>query len=133
MADPPCGAQPGRSGGHGAHQFVGMQAAFHQEFALAFANERDGLRRRSFAVRRVDEGVTGNVETRFAGDFLDFRLGSNQDRDNDAGFGGFHRAPERGLVAGVDDDRRRRGRLLRPRDQPLVFLVAHMNRFVSFG
>ena len=109
-----------------------MQATLHQEFALAFADERDGLRRRRLAVRRVDERVTRNVEPRFVGDFLDFRPGSNQNRDDDAGFSGLDRAPERSLVAGMDDDCRRRRRLLRPCDQPLVFLVAHMNRPVGF-
>ena len=34
MADAPCGPQPGRRGGHGAHQFVRVQAALHQQLTL---------------------------------------------------------------------------------------------------
>ena len=35
MADAPVGAQPADLCGHGPHDFVGMQAALHQHFALA--------------------------------------------------------------------------------------------------
>ena len=54
VADAPLGAQAGRRGGDLPHQFVGVQAALHQELALALADQRDGLRprRRGCAARR---------------------------------------------------------------------------------
>ena len=51
VADPPLGAQAGGRRRDLAHQLVGVQAALHQQLALALADQRDGLRRGGVAVR----------------------------------------------------------------------------------
>ena len=62
MADPPCGAQSGRSRGNAAHKLIGMQAALHQQLALALTNQFDSLCRCRLAVRHVDNLKTTNVK-----------------------------------------------------------------------
>ena len=47
--------RPVADGGDGPHQLVGMQAALHQELALACADQLHGLRRRRLAMRRIDD------------------------------------------------------------------------------
>ncbi len=43
MADAAGGPQTLRGGYHGAHQFIGVQAALHQRLDFAGAGQRDGL------------------------------------------------------------------------------------------
>ena len=52
------GAEAGRGGGDRAHEFVGMQAALHQQLALAFADQlrRPAPRRRGCGARRRSRG-----------------------------------------------------------------------------
>ena len=111
-----------------------LQAALHQEFALAFANERDGLRRRRLAVRRVDESVRGYIEARLARRRSRFSPWVQPGPDDDFPASAASTAPRsevssQGWATIVVAD----GGLLRPRDQLIVFLVAHMNGPVGFG
>ena len=40
---PPVGAQAADLGGHGAHDFVGVQAALHEHLAAALMDQLDAL------------------------------------------------------------------------------------------
>ncbi len=62
VADPARGAQAGLAGRHLAHEFVGVQAALHQELALGLVDELDRLCRCGVAVRRVDNLKTLDIE-----------------------------------------------------------------------
>ena len=62
VADPPLGAQARRLCGDAAHQFVGVQAALHQQLALARVDQLDGLCRGRLAVRGIDELEAADVE-----------------------------------------------------------------------
>ena len=55
MADAARGADAGLARHHGAHQFVGVQAALHQRLGAAAAHEFDRLGRRIVAVQRIDD------------------------------------------------------------------------------
>ena len=55
MADAATGSQARLLRDHGRQQFVGMQAALHQELGLALANQLDGLGGRGVAVGHVDD------------------------------------------------------------------------------
>ena len=52
VADAPRGTQPGRRRCHRSHQFVGVQAALHQQFALGRVDQFDRLGGGGLAVRR---------------------------------------------------------------------------------
>ena len=123
VADPPRGAQAGLSRGHRAHQLVGVQAALHQELALGLANQLDALCRGRLAVRHVDDLIAVDGKAMLAGHAGDFGGRPHQDRDDDPGLCRFDRPAQRGFVARMHDDRRRRGNLLRSGDQPLVLAV----------
>ena len=58
VADPPRSAQPGGGRGDRAHEFVGVQAALHQELALCLLDQLHRLRCRLVAVRRIDKFET---------------------------------------------------------------------------
>jgi hypothetical protein len=64
-----------------------VQAALHQELALKFADEFDPLYRGGFAVRHVDDLKTVDPKTTFVCNRRNFRSRSDQDRDDNAGFG----------------------------------------------
>ncbi len=72
MADAPLGAQAGRRGRDLPHQFVGVQAALHQELALAVADQLDGLGGRGVAVLYVHQFVLADIELVLACDRRDF-------------------------------------------------------------
>ena len=55
VADAASGAQARFAGDDRSQQFVSVQAAFHQQFCLALANQCHRLRRRCMAVRRIDD------------------------------------------------------------------------------
>ena len=55
VADPPPGAQAGLAGGDLAHEFVGVQAALHQELAPSRMDELDRLGGGCLAVGRIDD------------------------------------------------------------------------------
>ena len=73
------------------------------------------------AVRSVDDLVARMFRSCLAATSLIFAAGPDQDRLDDAGFGGLDRAAQRTLVAGMHDDGRNRRDALRRRDQAVVF------------
>jgi hypothetical protein len=102
VADAPAGAQAGSARDDLGHQFVGVQAAFHQRFGVTAAYQRHRHRRRFVAVLAVHDAVVLEVQAIFLGDGADALLGTDQDRVDEPGFGGQQRALERFAVAGVN-------------------------------
>jgi hypothetical protein len=117
----------------GAHQLVGVQAAFHQELAAPLANERDALGGRLVAVRGVDDLVAADVDLVRGRRCGDFRARSDQDGNDDPELGGFDRAAQRGLVAGMHHDGLGGRDLFRLCDQPLVFRVRRWSKHADLG
>jgi hypothetical protein len=75
VADAALGAQAGAAGDDLGHQFVGVQAALHQGFGVAAADQRHRHRRRFVAVPDVHDAVVLEVEAVFFGDGADALLG----------------------------------------------------------
>jgi hypothetical protein len=94
MADAALGAQPGSGGDHGAHQFVGMQAAFHQRLDLAATGQFD-CARRGVAVRHVLDAPAGQVQPGVGGHCFQLCARGDQYRLDQLGLrrfdGGFQR------------------------------------------
>ena len=122
MADPPRGAQAGRGGRNRPHQFVGVQAALHQQFALGLVNELNRLAppRHRCAARRRSRSQLMSMPIAVRGR-RDLARRADQNGHDDPGGGGFDCAAQRCLIAGMHDDRGRGRNVLRPRDQALVF------------
>ena len=91
MADPPRGAQAGRRGRNGPHQFIGVQAALHQQFAFGLVNELNAFRRRGIAVRHVDDLEASNVNAELLRGRRDLARRSDQNGHDDPGGGGVDR------------------------------------------
>ena len=104
-----------------AHQLVGMQAALHQSFALARMDHFDRLRGRGLAVRGIDDLIACDVQAMLGGGVPDLGGGPHEDRLDDAGLSGVHRAPQRTFVAGMHHQGRHRRHFLCGRDQAIVF------------
>jgi hypothetical protein len=64
-----------------------VQAALHQEFAFCLVNQFDGLCGRRFAVRRVNDPETTDVEIVLARDAADLAGRPDQDWLDDARLG----------------------------------------------
>ena len=62
MAEPASGAQAGFRGHDLMQQFVGMQSALHQQFGLAFPDQRDSTRGGGVAVRGRLDAQIGDVD-----------------------------------------------------------------------
>jgi hypothetical protein len=120
VADASRGTQSGLRRGDFVHQLVGVEAALHQELALGLPDQLHALRRSRLAVRYIDNLVAVDREAVLAGYVRDLARRPHQNRNDDAGLRRLDRAAQRGLVAGIDDDRRRCGSLLGPGDEPLV-------------
>ena len=117
------GAQAGAAAHDGAHQFVGVQAALHQQFGAPFARQLHGLVGGGVAVLDIDDLVRRDVEAELAGDFLDLGARPDQQRQDDAFFGGLDGAAQRAFVAGMGDGGRRRGQFPAAGEQAFVFGV----------
>ena len=84
VADAPIGPQPADLGGHGAHDFVGMQAALHQDLALAFVDQlHTPGGGRGLGWRRIDDFVAGDVQAVLGGDVPDPGRRADEDRPDD--------------------------------------------------
>jgi hypothetical protein len=101
VADAALGAQAGAARDHLGHQFVGVQAALHQRFGVAVADQGHGHRRRLVAVFHVHDPVLLEVEVVLLGDRADLLFRADQDRVDQVRLGGEQRALERLAVAGV--------------------------------
>jgi hypothetical protein len=85
-----------------AHEFVGVEAAFHQRLDLAIARERYALRRGRVAMLRRHELVAGKIELGLFRCGSNFGLGSDENGDDEPFLGGFNRAEQRHSVDRVD-------------------------------
>jgi hypothetical protein len=86
VADAPRGAQAVLAADHLGHQFVGVQAALHQGFALAGPAQRHRDLGRGVAVRGIDDPAVADVHAELFGNPADLRLGADQ-RRHDQAFG----------------------------------------------
>ena len=133
MAHAPLGAQPGAAGDDLAHQFVGVQGAFHQRFGAAGAHQRHRLRRSVVAVRDVDDLHRAQVELPFARDGADLLLRPHQDGNDEAGLGRGDHAAERLGVAGMRHRHQRGGHVPGALQQVAVARLAveesHLGQF----
>jgi hypothetical protein len=102
------GAQAGGHGHHGAHQFIGMQAALHQRGSMAFMHQLHRARGRCVAMFGVDQRQFGDIEMRRVGGLADTRLRPNQYRFDDAHIGRIERAFQRIAVTRMGDSHCRR-------------------------
>ncbi len=121
MADAARGAQPAFAADDGGHQFVGVQAALHQQLAFGFANELHGLGRGRFAVRCVDNLVIFQIDAVLTSDRLNFCRRADQNRRNDAKFRRLDSATQRGFIAWMHDHGDRRSCFLCSRYQTIIF------------
>ncbi len=80
VADTPRRTQAGLARGHLAHELVGVQAALHQQLAPGFVDQLDGLCRRRFAVRHIDDLEAVDIETVLASHSGDLRGRTDEDR-----------------------------------------------------
>src|SRR6516225_7001231 len=64
----------------GAHQFVGMEAAFHQQLALAGPNQLDRLGGCGIAVGNIDQLKLADIELMVASDAIDLGGRPNEHR-----------------------------------------------------
>ena len=84
VADAPVGPQPADLGGDGAHDFVGMQAALHQDLALACVDQlHTPGGGRGLGWRRIDDFVAGDVQAVLGGDVPDPGRRADEDRPDD--------------------------------------------------
>ena len=109
VADAPPGPQPRVARDHGREQFVRVQTPLHQQLRLALPHELHGLRGRGLAVRRVDDAGLPEGEAGLRGDLRDLLRRADENGRDQSLLGGFERAGERRLFAGM---RHRRGHRL---------------------
>ena len=121
VADAARSAQAGLAVEHGAHQFIGVQAALHQALGLAQSDLADRLLGGGMAVGRVHDLDAVEREARLGRRGADPRHRPDQDRPDQADAGRVQRRGQRVFVAGVRDRGGHRGQLTRPCEQALVF------------
>ena len=80
MADAPRRPQTDVGGGDGAHQFIGMQTALHQQFALTAPDQFDRFGSCRFAVSDVDKFERCDIDLVVVGDGFDLGCGSDKNR-----------------------------------------------------
>ena len=85
---------------------------FIRSSPLACVDQLDRLRGRRFAMRHVDDLEAVDIEAVLARHCRDLGGGPDQDRNDDAGLRRLDGAAQRGLVAGMHHDGRRRRHLL---------------------
>ena len=106
VADPPTGTQAIGAGDDFAHQFIGVQAALHQGFGVAGANQRDRECCGIVAVCGIDDADSGKVDGKLFGNGADAVFRANQNRFDDASLKCHHRPLERLFIAGMGDGSR---------------------------
>ena len=125
MADAPRGTKAGRRGRDRPHQFVGMQAALHQEFALAGADQLDALGGRVLAVRTSTSSYSPISRSCFRATAAIFAAGPTNIGlmmpASAASTGPRSEVSSQGCTTTVEEA----GTSLRPRNQLLVFCVRH--------
>ncbi|UGA36371.1 hypothetical protein JOS77_18425 [Chromobacterium haemolyticum] len=91
-----------------AHEFVGVQAALHQNVGVAFAHQGHRLFGGGMAVRHVDQLKALQVHFQFVGQLGQPGGGGDQNGSGDAVVGCLHRAQQRFAAAGVGHGHRQR-------------------------
>ena len=99
VAHSPRGAQARFALDDGAHQLVGVQAAFHQRFGLALSYELDRLRGGFLAVLRLDDRQPRDIDVVLLRHGLDACLGPDQNRRDQAEPGRVYCTAQRAFVA----------------------------------
>ena len=109
MAHPAVRAQAGIAGHNGRHQFVRVQAAFHQRLHLADPGEIDAGLGGGVAVRCVDDLGTGQIEAELICDRANALLRTDQDRLDQPGRLCVQGGLKRVLADGMNDRGRHGG------------------------
>ncbi|MNI49753.1 hypothetical protein D3C73_1043780 [compost metagenome] len=120
MADAPAAAQTGGARDDFVHQFVGMQAALHQQRGLAVAHQRHGGFGGGVAMRHVDNARIAQVQIELGGRVADLLFRPHQNGMQEAQVAGFQRGGQGRFVAGVGDGAEGRFQRLRAGDQGVV-------------
>ncbi len=100
MTDAALGADAGFARHHCGHDLVRVQAALHQRLGAALAHERHSARRGAVTVLGGDDGEFADVELGGGSDGANLGFRANQNRLDQAHFGGLGRRTQRCLVAG---------------------------------
>jgi hypothetical protein len=87
VADPALRAQARVLADDFGHQLVGVQAALHQGFRLAGADDLDRFGGGRVTVRGIDQTVWPDVEPALLGHGANLGLGPDQDRPDQVGLG----------------------------------------------
>ena len=120
MADAARGTQARCSGGHRAHQLVGMQAALHEEFALPLVDQLDSIGCGGLAMRRIHQLIARDIDPMLPGDRSDLLGRPHQNGRDDAQFRRLAGSAQRSLVARMDHHSAGRRYLFRERDELVV-------------
>ena len=119
MADPSVRSQPGRARNDRRHQFVSVQAAFHERFGLAVAHQRDCRWCRVSVMFDADNANRTDIKAVFFGDGAYSCFRANQRRCDKSGFGRHQGAFEGLLLAGMNDGHGNRRQTLGASDECL--------------
>ena len=103
MADPALGAQPRCCRNQRGHQFVGVQAPFHQGFDFTCGCQGDGLLRSGVAVRDVHNGDVGQIQPGLGGDCFEPPSWPDQHRLDQPRVARFERSGQAGDIARMGD------------------------------
>jgi hypothetical protein len=95
---------------------------------LALMDQLDRLCGGAFAMFDVDDLAAPDVEPMLAGHGRDLRSRPNQGRNDDPRLGGFQAAAQRGLVARMNDDRRRRRHFTGRGNEAVIFRMRNVRR-----
>ena len=128
VADAPPGPQPRLARDHGREQFVRVQTPLHQQLRLALPHQLHGFRGRGLAVRRVDDAGLPEGEAGLRGDLRDLLRRADENGRDQALLGGFERAGERRLFAGMRDRRGHRLKAAAALQQAFVLFLLPVSR-----
>ena len=112
-------------------QFVGMQAALHQQLGVAGSHEFDRLLGSRMTVWNIDDFKAAEIQREGLRDTADLVLGADENWLNKPRLCSLDCTFKRGLVAGVCDGGGKRRERLRRRDKTFIFFV--LTRDVDFS
>ena len=123
VADPARGPQAALAADHGAHEFVGVQAALHQRLGLARLHELDGRLGRRMAVRCVDDAHPGDILAERLRGRRDLGPRPDEDRLDQPELGRLEHGAQGGRVAGMRHGDLQLRKRLGGRHEPVVLVV----------
>ncbi len=126
MADPPFGAQAADLVDHGLHDFIRMQLAFHEGGDRTFAHQLNRAAGSRMAVRHIDNLIAVKAAPGLfrGGAYLRFR--SDKNGQDQVLLRRFQGAKQGGCIAGMDNRRRNRVKMLGRFDKLLILLSGLM-------